>query len=162
MAKRALSHQGGDTSTKTASVRPRLAQLTESDTSKDEPVHERAEDPKSSTKKDPVDQTAKADVATRLSVPTIVGQELAAAQAVTMQTPQPSSDKRRPRPATNDPQQGSATFRASPTRRRRRQMSRGPPQRHRPSRRRLSRVPRRMLRAAPAAGRCDATGDAGG
>ena len=94
MAKRALNDQGGDTTAKTAPVRPRLAQLTEPDTSKDEPVHERTEEPKSSTKKDPVDQTAKADVPSRLSVPTIVGQELAAAQAVTMQTPQPSSDKK--------------------------------------------------------------------
>ncbi|MDN3274543.1 flagellar hook-length control protein FliK [Frankia sp. RB7] len=94
MAKRALNDQGGDTAAKAASVRPRLAQLTEPDTSKDEPVHERTEEPKSSTKKDPVDQTAKADVQARLSVPTMVGQELAAAQAVTMQTPQPSGDKK--------------------------------------------------------------------
>ena len=94
MAKRALNDQGGDTTAKAAPVRPRLAQLTEPDTSKDEPVDERTEEPKSSTKKDPVDQAAKADVPTRLSVPTIVGQELAAAQAVTMQTSQPSSDKK--------------------------------------------------------------------
>lgn len=93
MAKRALDDQGGDTTAKAASVRPRLAQLTEPDTPKDEPVHERTEEPKSSTKKDPVDQTAKADVPSRLSVPTIVGQDLAAAQAMTTQTPQPSNDK---------------------------------------------------------------------
>jgi chemotaxis protein MotD len=93
MAKRALNDQGSDPTAKTASVRPRLARLTEPDT-KDEPVHEGAEEPKSSAKKDPVDQTAKADVPVRLSAPTIVGQELAAAQAVTMQTPQPSSDKK--------------------------------------------------------------------
>lgn len=105
MAKRALDDQGSDTTAKAASVRPRLAQLTEPDAPKDEPVHERTEEPKSSTKKDPVDQTAKADVPSRLSVPTIVGQELAAAQAVTMQTPQPSNDRkdisaRDERPAT--------------------------------------------------------------
>ncbi|WP_234680252.1 flagellar hook-length control protein FliK [Bradyrhizobium monzae] len=94
MAKRALNDQGGDTSAKPAPVRPHLPQLTEPDTSKDEPVHERTEEPKSSTKKDPADQTAKADVSSRLSVPTIVGQELAAAQAVTMQTSQPSNDKK--------------------------------------------------------------------
>ncbi|MET4256471.1 chemotaxis protein MotD [Bradyrhizobium sp. S3.12.5] len=93
MAKRALDDQGSDATAKAASVRPRLAPLTEPDT-KDEPVHERTEDPKSSTRKDPVDQTAKADVPSRLSVPTMVGQELAAAQAVTMQTPQPSNDKK--------------------------------------------------------------------
>lgn len=94
MAKRALDDQGSDSTAKAASVRPRLAQLTEPDTPKDEPVHERTEEPKSSTKKDPVDQTAKADVPSRLSVPTIVGQDLAAAQAVTMQTPQPSNDRK--------------------------------------------------------------------
>lgn len=94
MAKRALDDQGSDTTAKAASVRPRLAQLTEPDTPKDELVHQRSEESKSSTKKDPVDQTAKADVPSRLSVPTIVGQELAAAQAVTMQTPQPSNDRK--------------------------------------------------------------------
>lgn len=93
MAKRALDDQGSNTTAKAASVRPRLAQLTEPDTPKDEPVHQRTEEPKSA-KKDPVDQTAKAEVSSRLSVPTIVGQELAAAQAVTMQTPQLSNDKK--------------------------------------------------------------------
>lgn len=93
MAKRALDDQGSDTTAKAASVRPRLAQLTEADTPKDELVHQRSEEPKSSTKKDPVDQAAKAEVPSRLSVPTIGGQELAAAQAATMQTPQPSNDK---------------------------------------------------------------------
>lgn len=93
MAKRALDDQGSDTTAKSASVRPRLAQLSEPDTPKDEPVHEPTEKPKPA-KKDSVDQTAKADVPSRLSVPTIVGQDLAAAQAVTMQMPQPSSDKK--------------------------------------------------------------------
>lgn len=93
MAKRALDDQGSDTTAKAASVRPRLAQLAEPDTPKDELVHQRSEEPKSA-KKDPVDQTPKADVPSRLTVPTIVGQELAAAQAVTMQTPQPSIDKK--------------------------------------------------------------------
>ncbi|QQO32941.1 flagellar hook-length control protein FliK [Bradyrhizobium diazoefficiens] len=93
MAKRALDDQGSDTTAKAASVRPRLAQLAEPDTPKDELVHQRSEEPKSA-KKDPVDQTPKADVPSRLSVPTIVGQELAAAQVVTMQTPQPSNDKK--------------------------------------------------------------------
>lgn len=94
MAKRALDDQGSDTTAKAASVRPRLAQLTEPDTPKDEPVHEHTEEPKSSTKKDPVDQAPKADVPSRLAVPTIVGQELAAAQVVTIQTPQPSNDRK--------------------------------------------------------------------
>lgn len=103
MAKRALDDQGSDTTAKAAPVRPRLVQLTEPDTPKDEPEHERTEDPKSSTKKDPVDQTAKADVPSRLSVPTIVGQDLAAAQAVTMQTPQPSNDKKDASPRDERP-----------------------------------------------------------
>lgn len=94
MAKRALDDQGGDPTAKAALVRPRLAQLTEPDTPKDELVHQRTEEPKSSTKKDPVDQAAKAEVSSRLSVPTIAGQELAAAQAVTMQTPQLSNDRK--------------------------------------------------------------------
>lgn len=94
MAKRALDDQGSDTTAKAAPVRPRLVQLTEPDTRKDEPVHERTKEPKSATRKDSVDQTAKADVPGRLSVPTMVGQDLAAAQAVTMQTPQPSNDKK--------------------------------------------------------------------
>lgn len=94
MAKRALDDQGSDTTAKAAApVRPRLAKLTEPDTSKDEPVHDGTET-KSSSKKDPVDQSAKADSPTRLSVPTIMGQELAAAQTVTMQAPQSSSDKK--------------------------------------------------------------------
>lgn len=92
MAKRTLDDQGSDTTAKAAPVRPRLVQLTEPDTPKDEPVRERTEEPTSSTKKDPVDQTAKADVPGRLSVPTMM--DLAAAQAVTMQTPQPSNDEK--------------------------------------------------------------------
>jgi chemotaxis protein MotD len=93
MAKRASDDQGTDATAKAASVRPRLAQLTERDTPKDEPVHGRTEETKSSDKQDPVDQAAKADVPNRLSLPAIVGQELAAASAVTVQTPQLSSDK---------------------------------------------------------------------
>src|SRR5581483_10452408 len=49
MAKRALDDQGDDTTAKAAPVRPRVAQLTERDASKDEPVHERAEESKSSS-----------------------------------------------------------------------------------------------------------------
>ncbi|MDN4999805.1 flagellar hook-length control protein FliK [Bradyrhizobium sp. GCM10027634] len=91
MAKRALDDQGADTTAKAASVRPRLAPLSERAT-KDESVRERAEETRSSGK-DPVDQSAKADVPIRLSVPTVVGQELAAAPAMSLQAPQPSSDK---------------------------------------------------------------------
>ena len=94
MAKRALNDQGSDATAKAGAMRPRLAQLTERDTPKDETAHERTEETKSSDKRDPADQAAKADVPTRLSLPAIVGQELAAAPAVTVQTPQLSSDKK--------------------------------------------------------------------
>jgi chemotaxis protein MotD len=93
MAKRALDDQGGDTTAKTAPVRPRLAQLAERDTPKDEPVDEHTEQTKSSDKQKPADPSAKADVPIRLSLP-IMGQELAAAQAVTVQTPQTASDRK--------------------------------------------------------------------
>ncbi|MDA9433045.1 flagellar hook-length control protein FliK [Bradyrhizobium sp. CCBAU 51627] len=95
MAKRALDDQHGDTTTKAvAPVRPRLAQLAERDTSKDESAHGRAGETKSSGKQDPLDQSAKAEVPNRPSVPTIMGQELAVAPAVTMQAPQPSTEKK--------------------------------------------------------------------
>ncbi len=94
MAKRALDDQGTDPTAKAASVRPRVAQLNERDASKDEPVHERAEETKSSHKQDPADQSVKTDVQTRLSLPTLVGQELAAVPAVTTQVPQSSNEKK--------------------------------------------------------------------
>ncbi|KJC38387.1 flagellar hook-length control protein FliK [Bradyrhizobium sp. LTSP849] len=94
MAKRALNDQGSEATAKAGAMRPRLAQLTERDTPKDETVDERTEKTKSSDKRDPVDQAAKVDVPNRLSLPAIVGQELAAAPAVTVQTPQLSSDKK--------------------------------------------------------------------
>jgi chemotaxis protein MotD len=95
MAKRALDDEGSDTTTTKAAapVRSRLAQLTDSDTSKDAPVDEHTEETKSSNKKQPNDQPAKPDVSAKLSLPTIVGQELAAVPAVTLQTPQQSSGK---------------------------------------------------------------------
>ena len=101
MAKRALNDQGGDATAKAGSLRPRLAQLTERDTPREETVHERAEaadEPKSSDKsldkRNPADQVAKADVQSRLSIPTIVGQELAAVPAMKPQTQSSSDDKK--------------------------------------------------------------------
>ncbi|MBR1087997.1 flagellar hook-length control protein FliK [Bradyrhizobium manausense] len=93
MAKRALDDQGTDTTTNAAPMRPRVTRLTGHDNSKDEPVRGRAEESRSSNKQEQADQAAKADVPTRLNLPAIVGQELAAAQAVMAQTPQPSGDK---------------------------------------------------------------------
>ncbi|MGX4769739.1 flagellar hook-length control protein FliK [Bradyrhizobium guangdongense] len=95
MAKRALDDQNGDTTAKTAApVLPRIAQLTGRDTPKDEPAHERSGESKSSRKQDRIDQSEKAEVPNRSNVPTIMGQELAVAPAVTMQVAQPSSDKK--------------------------------------------------------------------
>src|SRR5262249_34129475 len=94
MAKRALDDQGTDTTAKAAPVCPRVAQLTEHDTPQDEPVHERTEETRSSNKQEPADQAAKADVPNRLSLPAIVGQELAAAPFVTVQTPQLLSERK--------------------------------------------------------------------
>ena len=99
MAKRALNDQGGDATAKASSLRPRLAQLTERDTPTDETVHERteaADEPKSSDKDSPIDRVAKADVQNQLSIPTIVGQELAAAPAMKPQIQSPSGDKKDP------------------------------------------------------------------
>ncbi|WP_439408669.1 flagellar hook-length control protein FliK [Bradyrhizobium sp. DASA03076] len=98
MAKRALDDQETDTATdattKVAPARPRVRQLSEPGTSKDEPVHERTEETRSSNKQEQVDPVAKADVSPRLGLPAMLGQELAAAQAAAMQTPQPSGDKK--------------------------------------------------------------------
>ncbi|MGX4802604.1 flagellar hook-length control protein FliK [Bradyrhizobium guangdongense] len=95
MAKRALDDQNGDTTAKTAApVLPRIAQLTGRDMPKDEPAHERSGESKSSRKQDRIDQSAKAEVPDRSNVPTIMGQELTVAPAVTMQAAQPSSGKK--------------------------------------------------------------------
>ncbi|QAU45280.1 flagellar hook-length control protein FliK [Bradyrhizobium guangzhouense] len=94
MAKRALDDQGTDTTTKVAPARSRVTQLTERDTSKDEPLHERTEETKSSSKQECADQVAKADVSSRLNPPAIMGQELAAVQVVTGLASQPSVDKK--------------------------------------------------------------------
>jgi len=95
MAKRALDEQDGDTTAKAAApVLPRIAQLTGRDTAKDAPVHEGTEQTKSSRKQNRIDQSAKAEVPNWSSNPTIVGQALAVVPAVTMQAPQPLSDKK--------------------------------------------------------------------
>ncbi|QPF93119.1 flagellar hook-length control protein FliK [Bradyrhizobium commune] len=95
MAKRALNDQGTDATAKAGTMRPRVAQLTDRDTSKDETVHERteaADDAKSSDKSpdSPIDKAATADVPSRLNVTTIVGQELAALPALRPQPQSPS------------------------------------------------------------------------
>ncbi|MET4386169.1 chemotaxis protein MotD [Bradyrhizobium sp. F1.4.3] len=97
MAKRALNDQGANATAKAGSLRPRLAQLAERDMPKDETAHdhtEAADKPKSSDKRNSVDQVAKAEVQNRLNAPTIVGQELAAVPAMKPQTQSPSGDKK--------------------------------------------------------------------
>jgi chemotaxis protein MotD len=101
MAKRALNDHGTDATAKAGATRPRLAQLTERDTPKDEPVHERteaADEPKtsdkSSDKQSSIDQIAKAEVQSRLDIPTIAGQGLAAVPAVKPQMQLPADDKK--------------------------------------------------------------------
>lgn len=128
LAKRALNDQGSGATAKVGSLRPRLAQLTERDTSKDEPVHERteaADEPKtsdkSSDKQSLIDQVAKADIQSRLGLPAIVGQELAIAPAVTPQTPPPSNNKNgtsardERSPATTREVQGTSVTKAATT-----------------------------------------------
>jgi chemotaxis protein MotD len=83
-AKRTANDKGGDGVVKAGTLRTRLAQLTECDEIGDETVQERteaAEESKSSAKQAPLDHVAKLDVQSRASLPTIVGQELAAVPA---------------------------------------------------------------------------------
>jgi chemotaxis protein MotD len=96
-AKRTANDKGGDGVVKAGTLRTRLAQLTERDEIGDETVHERteaAEESKSSAKQAPLDHVAKVDVQSRASLPTIVGQELAAVPAVKPQAPLPAADKK--------------------------------------------------------------------
>ena len=96
-AKRTSNDKGGDGVVKAGTLRTRLAQLTECDEIGDETVHERteaAEESKSSAKQAPLDHVAKLDMQSRASLPTIVGQELAAVPAVKPQAPLPAADKK--------------------------------------------------------------------
>ncbi|OAF07346.1 flagellar hook-length control protein FliK [Bradyrhizobium neotropicale] len=96
LAKRALNDQGSDATVKAGTLRTSLAKLTERDGPSDETVHEHsrtAREPKSQDKQTRLDDAAKADLPTRVSLPTIVGQELAAAPAAMPQV-QPDNDKR--------------------------------------------------------------------
>ncbi|OAF02585.1 flagellar hook-length control protein FliK [Bradyrhizobium centrolobii] len=104
LAKRALNDQGTDGAGKAGPLRARLTQPTEHDKPRDGTVHERteaAEEPTSSDKsadkssnKSSIDQVAKVEVDSRLSLLTAVGQELAAAPAMKPSTQLPSGDKK--------------------------------------------------------------------
>lgn len=97
LAKRALDDQASGEAVKAGTLRTRLAQLAERDEPDDETVPARAEgadEPVSSKKSDPPENVAKADVETRLTLPTIVGQELAAVPVAKPQAQPASGDKR--------------------------------------------------------------------
>ncbi|MCK1393048.1 flagellar hook-length control protein FliK [Bradyrhizobium sp. 1] len=99
MAKRALKDEGSDTTVKAGTLRTRLAHSVDKDKT-DETVQDRTDttdEPKSADKSDkasdksadapsdkqaPIDQLMKADVQSRSSIPAIVGQDLAAVQAM--------------------------------------------------------------------------------
>lgn len=123
-AKRALTDEGSDTGVKAGAVRTRLVHPAEKDKT-DEPVHDRADaadesvhksshkssgektDPSSETQS-PVDHAVKADVSSRLDIPALVGQELAAVPAVKPQM-QSSAGDRKDAPARDE--RSSATKR---------------------------------------------------
>jgi chemotaxis protein MotD len=99
LAKQTLNDEGADATAAPGSLRTRLPQPTGHDKLDDDAVHGRAEtarEPKStaksSDKQSPGDQVAKADVESRQNLAAILGPELAAAPAVTPQTPLPSKD----------------------------------------------------------------------
>lgn len=109
LAKKALNDDGGDTSVKAGSLRTRLAHPTGKDKTNDETSKERieaADEPKSahqasdqktdeaSQTPGPVDSAPKADVASRSSIPAIVGQELAALPVMKPPTQSASADKK--------------------------------------------------------------------
>ncbi|MCP3472677.1 flagellar hook-length control protein FliK [Bradyrhizobium sp. CCGUVB1N3] len=97
LAKRALNDSGNEAAVKSGTLRTHLAQLTERDESKDETVDDRvdsAEEPQGSGKHDPLDLAPKAEVQSRLSLPTTVGSELAAAALIKPQAEPLSGDKK--------------------------------------------------------------------
>ncbi|HEV2159148.1 flagellar hook-length control protein FliK [Bradyrhizobium sp.] len=112
MAKRALNDEGSDTTVKAGTLRTRLAHPVEKDKTDtadttDETVHKRADakEPKAADKSDeasdtsadkqvPIDQVVKADVQSRPSIAAIVGQQVAAAPAMTPQPQSAAGDKK--------------------------------------------------------------------
>lgn len=109
LAKRALNDQESDTTVKAGTLRARLVHPVEKDKPKDDTVHERteaAEESKSTDKSSdkaadrllekqgPADQVVKAELESRSSIPTIVGQELAAVPAVKPQVQPSAGDKK--------------------------------------------------------------------
>jgi chemotaxis protein MotD len=90
LAKRALSDQGHEGPVKPGVPRTRVTQLTERDEAKDETIRERpkaAEEPDSSKKSGAPELAAKVDVPSRVILPFVVGQELAAVPVARPQAP---------------------------------------------------------------------------
>jgi chemotaxis protein MotD len=93
MAKRALSDQKDAGAVKPGASRARLVQAEQHDEHKDDTVSGNAdatEQVDTPNKSAPIDHAAKLDIQTRLTLPSIVGQELAAVPAL-RQAPQPVS-----------------------------------------------------------------------
>ncbi|RXT35486.1 flagellar hook-length control protein FliK [Bradyrhizobium betae] len=124
MAKRALNDDGSDTTVKAGTLRARLVHPAGKDKT-DEAVEDRTDatdEPKSANESDksadapsdkqaPTDQVMKADVQSRSSIPTIVGQDLAAVPAMKPQIqPQTQSAADRKDSSTRD-ERSSATKR---------------------------------------------------
>ncbi|MBR0784310.1 flagellar hook-length control protein FliK [Bradyrhizobium iriomotense] len=103
LAKRALNDEASDTTVKTGTLRARLAHQAGKDDTVDDRT-EAADESKSSRKssgqktdqssetQSPVEDTAKADVSSRSSMPAIVGQELAVVLAVKSQVQSQADD----------------------------------------------------------------------
>jgi chemotaxis protein MotD len=101
MAKRTLNDEGTDATAKPASLHPRPASLTGHDKPRDEALlarNEAAEESKSEEKASdeqaPIDLAAMADAPKTSNIPTIVGQELAAAPAARPQLQMPAGDRK--------------------------------------------------------------------
>jgi chemotaxis protein MotD len=103
-ATQAADEQASEGNMKAGTLRRRLAQSAEPDETKDDAVHERTEsteDSKSSSKQSQLDLAPKAELQSRLSLPTTAGQELAAVQAMKPQA-QPFAGDRKDAPARSE------------------------------------------------------------
>jgi chemotaxis protein MotD len=104
LATPAVNDQAGEGDVKAGTLRRRLAQSAELDETKDDSVEERTEpteESKSSSKQSLLDLAPKAELQSRLSLPTTAAQELAAVQVVKPQA-QPVADGRKDAPARSE------------------------------------------------------------
>ncbi|GLR85179.1 flagellar hook-length control protein FliK [Bradyrhizobium iriomotense] len=115
LAKRALNESGNEAAVKSGTLRAHLAQLTERDEPKDETVDDRAdstERPQASVKHDPLDLAPKAEVQSRLTLPTTVGQEFAIVPVIRPQA-QPLSGEKKDAPARSERSPGGRELSAA-------------------------------------------------